>query len=158
EMVSLCARYRVINLTAADWILSRKSRAEIFARLKELDLDIECFYETRADLSKEEMALMKEAGIVKIQPGIESLSTELLRLMGKGTTRIRHVQFLRWAKEYSIYLLYNILAGFPGEQVEWYFDMAEFLLHIFHLQPPLHNMHYVEMHRFSPLYQQRDRF
>jgi hypothetical protein len=101
EMVTLCARYRVANLTASDWIISRKSRAEIFRRLAKLDLDIECFYETRADLSKEEIASMCRAGIRRVQPGIESLSTQLLQLMRKGTTRIRHIQFLRWCREYD---------------------------------------------------------
>jgi ribosomal peptide maturation radical SAM protein 1 len=158
EMISLSARYRVVHLTAADWIISRKSRGEIFRRLRDLDLDIECFYETRADLSKEEIAMMQDAGIVKIQPGIESLSSELLRLMKKGTSRIKHVQFLRWCKEYDIHLSYNILAGFPGEKAEWYLDMADFIPKIIHVQPPLHNMHYVEMHRFSPLFQSRDQF
>lgn len=155
EMVSLSQRYRVVSLTASDYIVSRKHRRELFGRLAELDLDIECFYEVRADLHKDELAAMQRAGIVKVQPGIESFSTELLRLMKKGTSRIRHVQFLRWAKEYGIHLSYNILNGFPGEQAEWYRDMAAFLPQIRHLQPPLHNVHRVEMHRFSPLFRDR---
>ncbi len=158
EMVTLAARYRVVNLTAADWIISRKSRAQIFRRLKELDFDVECFYETRADLKKDEVELMRDGGIMKVQPGIESFSTELLKLMRKGTSRIRHLQFLRWAKEYGIHLSYNVLAGFPGEQAEWYLEMAEFLPKVRHLQPPLHNVHRVEMHRFSPLFRLREQF
>lgn len=158
EMMHLTSRYRVTNLTAADWIISRRSRAEIFERLGDLDYDVECFYETRADLSKRELKLMRRAGVVKVQPGIESFSTELLKLMRKGTSRIRHLQFLRWAKEYEIHLSYNLLAGFPGEQAQWYADMARFLPSIRHLQPPLHNVHRVEMHRFSPLFRLRDHF
>lgn len=156
EMISLAERYRVVNLTASDYIVSRKHRKELFSRLADLDLDIECFYEVRADLKKAELAQMKEAGIVKVQPGIESFSTELLQLMKKGTSRARHVQFLRWAKEYGIHLSYNILNGFPGEKAEWYEDMADFLPQLRHLQPPLHNVHRVEMHRFSPLFRDRD--
>lgn len=158
EMVYLSSRYRVVHLTASDYNISRKSRRKIFQALKDLDLDIECFYETRADLTKEEIGLMKDAGIRKIQPGIESFSTEILHLMGKKTSRIRHVQFLRWCREYEIHTSYNVLAGFPGEEISWYFDMADFLPKIFHLSPPLHNMHYVEMHRFSPLFQRRHEF
>ncbi|MGJ4948215.1 RiPP maturation radical SAM C-methyltransferase [Bradyrhizobium sp. HKCCYLS20291] len=156
EIVGLAQRYRVVNLTASDYIVSRKHRRELFARLAELDLDIECFYEVRADLKKDEIREMRNAGVVKVQPGIESFSTELLRLMKKGTSRIRHVQFLRWAKEYGIHLSYNVLNGFPGEKAEWYADMAAFLPQIRHLQPPLHNVHRVEMHRFSPLFRSRD--
>lgn len=158
EMMHLTSRYRVVNLTAADWIISRKARADIFERLGALDYDIECFYETRADLSKRELKLMREAGVVKVQPGIESFSTELLKAMRKGTTRVRHLQFLRWANEYGIHLSYNILAGFPGEKAEWYAGMAEFLPKLRHLQPPLHNVHRVEMHRFSPLFRMREEY
>jgi ribosomal peptide maturation radical SAM protein 1 len=155
EMIHLAERYRVVNLTASDYIVSRKHRKALFERLAELDLDIECFYEVRADLSKDEIATMKAAGILKVQPGIESFSTELLKLMKKGTSRMRHVQFLRWAKEYGIHLSYNILNGFPGEKAEWYTDMAAFLPQLRHLQPPLHNVHRLEMHRFSPLFRDR---
>jgi len=101
ELVWLLSRYKLLKLCAADWIISRRKRREIFTRLKELDLDLECFYETRADLTKEEILLMQQAGVTTIQPGIESFSTELLMLMNKNTSRIRHVQFLRWCKEYE---------------------------------------------------------
>jgi hypothetical protein len=78
--------------------------------------------------------------------------------MQKSTTRIRHVQFLRWCREYRVHLSYNLLAGFPGERPEWYREMAEFLPRIIHLQPPLYNAHFVEMHRFSPLHERREMF
>ena len=158
EMIWLSHRYRTVKLTAADWIVSKRSRDELFRRLKQLDFDVECFYETRADMKKDELALMRDAGVVSVQPGIESMSTDLLKLMKKSTTRIRHVQFLRWCREYDVHLAYNLLAGFPGERPEWYHDMAAFLPKIVHLQPPLYNAHFVEMHRFSPLHERRELF
>ncbi len=156
EIVYLSARYRVLSLHASDWIISRKSRAELCRKLRDLDLDLGYFYETRSDLRKEEVALLRDAGVLKIQPGIESFSTELLQLMNKGTTRIRQVQFMRWCKEYQIHCGYNILSGFPGEKAEWYREMAAFLPRIIHLQPPRYNTHEIEMHRFSPLFERRD--
>lgn len=158
EIVSLAARYRVNKLTSTDWIISRVHRAEIFQRLKDLDLDLEIFYEVRADMAKWEIQLMKDAGVVHVQPGIESLSTPLLKLMKKGTTAIRHIQFLRFCKEVGVHLSYNILAGFPGERSEWYLEMAKLIPKIIHVQPPLHNLHFVEMHRFSPLFARRGEF
>ena len=158
EMVALSSRYRVTKLTAADWIISRRMRRRLFEGLASLDYELECFYETRIDLPKDEVALMKAAGVTSIQPGIESLSTELLQLMGKGTSRIRVVQFLRWAKEYGIGLSYNILGGFPGEEPAWYEDMAAFVPKVVHLQPPEYNLGFVEMHRFSPIFERREAF
>lgn len=158
EIVSLSSKYHVLDLAATDWIISRKSRGLIFQKLRDLDTGIECFYETRSDMSKEEIALMRDAGVKKVQPGIESFSTELLHLMKKGTSRIRQVQFVRWCKEYGVTLGYNLLCGFPGDQAEWYLNMADFLPRIIHLQPPQYNMSEIEMHRFSPIFERRNDF
>jgi ribosomal peptide maturation radical SAM protein 1 len=81
EIVLIASRYRVVKLTATDWIISRWHCDELFQRLTELDLDLELFYEVRADLTKRQLMLMKKAGILRVQPGIESLSTPLLKLM-----------------------------------------------------------------------------
>jgi ribosomal peptide maturation radical SAM protein 1 len=158
EIVTLSARYGVVRLTATDWIISRWHCNELFRRLKELDLDLEIFYEVRADMKKWQIKLMREAGVAMIQPGIESFSTPLLQLMKKGTMAIRHVQFLRWCKEYGIDASYNILACFPGEQAEWYFEMARLIPHLRHLQPPINNIVPIEMHRFAPLYEKKESF
>ncbi|MBI3950747.1 MAG: RiPP maturation radical SAM protein 1 [Acidobacteria bacterium] len=158
EIITLSARYGVVKLTATDWIISRWHCDELFRRLKELDLDIEIFYEVRADMKKGQIKAMKEAGVVQVQPGIESLSTPLLKLMRKGTTAIRHVQFLRWCREVGVGVAYNILGGFPDEKAEWYLEMAKLIPRLRHIQPPLHNLTYIEMHRFAPLFEQRERF
>jgi ribosomal peptide maturation radical SAM protein 1 len=158
EIVTLSSSYGVVKLTATDWIISRWHCDELFERLKELDLDVEIFYEIRADMKKRQIRLMKEAGVVMIQPGIESFSTPLLQLMKKGTSAIRHVQFLRWCKEFGIDASYNILCGFPGEKVEWYWEMATLIPRLRHLQPPVSNLTPIEMHRFAPLYERRGEF
>lgn len=158
DIVTLSARYGVTKFTATDWIISRWHCDDLFRHLRELDLDIEFFYEVRADMTKSQLKAMKEAGIVHVQPGIESLSTPLLKLMKKGTTAIKHVQFLRWTRELGIDLSYNILGGFPDEQEAWYLEMARLIPRLRHLQPPRHNLHFIEMHRFSPLYREQSRF
>jgi ribosomal peptide maturation radical SAM protein 1 len=155
EIVMLSARYGMVKLTATDYILSRWHCDELFARLKELSLDLEIFYEVRADLKKAQMMAMKEAGVIYVQPGIESFSTPVLKLMKKGTTGIRHVQFLRWAKEIGIHAAYNILACFPGEDPAWYFEMTKLIPRLHHLQPPSQNVTPIEMHRFAPLFEKR---
>jgi ribosomal peptide maturation radical SAM protein 1 len=158
EIVTLSTRYRAMKLTSTDWIISRWHCDELFRRLADMNLDIEIFYEVRADLKKSQLGIMKQAGIVNVQPGIESFSTPLLKLMKKGTKAIRNVQFIRWCKEFGIDLSYNILAGFPGERAEWYLEMVRLIQRIPHLQPPLNNITPIEMHRFSPLYEQRESF
>jgi ribosomal peptide maturation radical SAM protein 1 len=158
EIIFLSRRYGVPKMFATDWIISKEHRREIFESLRLLDFDIQLFYETRSDMTKGEISSMKEAGVLQIQPGIESFSTPLLRLMAKGTTGLRQVQFLRWAGEYGLDVHYNILVGFPGEKQEWYDAMTNLVPRLRHLQPPLSNLNRVEMHRFSPLFTRPERW
>ncbi|MCC7418247.1 MAG: RiPP maturation radical SAM C-methyltransferase [Acidobacteria bacterium] len=156
EIATISARYQTVKLTATDWIISHWHCDELFERLIDLDLDLELFYEVRASMKKAQIVKMKRAGVVHVQPGIESLSTPLLQLMKKGTSAIRHVMFLRWCREIGVHLSYNMLAGFPGEEAQWYRDMAALIPRLRHIQPPLHNVHFIEMHRFAPLFEDRE--
>ena len=158
EIQMLSQRYGVLKLTATDWIMSRSHADELFRRLSALKLDVEIFYELRADMNKEQLKAMSEAGIVTVQAGIESLSTPMLKLMKKGTTAIRHIQFIRWAREIGLFISYNILAGFPDEDPHWYRAMAALIPRLTHLQPPAGNITLVEMHRFAPIHEQREAF
>ncbi|MEI9852231.1 MAG: RiPP maturation radical SAM C-methyltransferase [Sphingomonas sp.] len=47
------------------------------------------FYEVKANLKYEQLELMRRAGMTQIQPGIESLSTNVLKLMRKESRRCR---------------------------------------------------------------------
>ncbi|MGI6648798.1 MAG: RiPP maturation radical SAM C-methyltransferase [Bacillota bacterium] len=158
DIVNLSARYRVTKLSATDLVISRQHCDELFQRLKELDLDFELFYEVRVNMSKRQIKDMKEAGVIYTQPGIESFSSPVLKLMRKGTTALQNIQFLRWAAEIGVTATYNILAGFPGEKEEWYHEMADLIKKIVHLPPPKYNIHFIEMHRFSPFFNQREQY
>ena len=74
----------------------------------------------KANLTREQVRLLADAGVRHIQPGIESLSDHVLALMKKGVTGLRNVQLLKWCKEYGIEVDWNILYGFPGETREDY--------------------------------------
>ncbi len=158
DIVLLSSRYGVVRLNATDCILSHRQADELFERLIDLDLDVELFFEVRSSLKKEQIMKMLKAGITRVQPGIESLSTPVLKLMGKGTTLIRQIMFLRWCRETGVKATYNILAGFPDEKPEWYSEMAALIPRIGHLQPPSNNFSLIEMHRFAPLYERRESF
>lgn len=158
EIRTLSRKHRVTRLIATDWIVSRAQRAELFAELGRDGTDIEIFYETRADLSKLEIELMAAAGVRRVQPGIEALSTPLLRHMRKHSRAIRMIQFLRWCREYSVVPLYHLLAGFPGEAPEWFEETRQRIPSLLHLDPPRHNIFTVELHRFSPLFEHHEEY
>ena len=77
--------------------------------------------------------------------------------MDKGTTALINVQLLKWCREYGLRVSWNILMGFPGEQPEWYQEMAAWLPLIAHLEPPLGGG-MVRYDRFSPYHTHPERY
>ncbi|MFZ5585286.1 MAG: RiPP maturation radical SAM C-methyltransferase [Thermodesulfobacteriota bacterium] len=94
------------------------------------------FYETRSGLSLEQVAALRAAGVVWIQPGVESLDSRCLALMNKGRQAWQHVQTLKWCLRHGVRATWHLLFGFPGEDDAWYADMARLMPLLHHLQPP----------------------
>jgi hypothetical protein len=100
---------------------------------------------------------MAQAGVTHIQPGIESLSSNVLSLMRKGIRAIQNVNLLRWAQYYDIGVEWNLLWGFPGETEQDYTEQETAITHLLHLRPPS-NAYRIWLERFSPLFTDRDTF
>ncbi len=115
EIQFLAGRHGVKRLTATDNILDTRYLAELLPELERGDSKLSLFYEVKANLRREQLAALKRAGIDRLQPGIESLSTSILQLMRKGCTALQNLQTLKWASELRIQMFWNFLAGFPGE-------------------------------------------
>jgi hypothetical protein len=105
----------------------------------------------KSSLRREQLRLLAQAGVRSIQPGIESLSSNVLRLMNKGVRAIQNVSLLRWARYYDIAADWNILWGFPGETEQDYAEQAAVIPHLRHLQPPAAASR-IWLERFSPLF------
>ena len=125
--------------------------------LAENETGYEIFYEVKANLSREQLKLMAQAGVTHIQPGIESLSSNVLRLMRKGVRAIQNINLLRWAQYYGIEVKWNLLWGFPGETEQDYAGQVEVMPHLWHLPPP-ENSARIWLERFSPIFMERDTF
>jgi ribosomal peptide maturation radical SAM protein 1 len=152
ELTHLTDRYGVRRLSATDNILDTRYLQDLFSEIINRDLNWLIFYEAKANLRKEQLRLLKRAGVKRLQPGIESLSTEVLRLMRKGCTALQNVQLLKWASELGIDLAWNYLTGLPGEQPDEYARLAEMVPALLHLQPP-HPCgagRSMRLYRFSP--------
>jgi ribosomal peptide maturation radical SAM protein 1 len=91
-----------------------------------------------------------------MQPGIESLSTEVLKVMRKGVTAIQNIQLLKWGREQKIAVTWSILYGFPGEKREHYEATLRTIPFITHLQPPA-AVPIIVLQRFSPYHFDADR-
>src|SRR5262249_21925757 len=115
------------------------------------------FYEVKANLTNEQVEMLHEAGINRIQPGIESLSDHVLTLMRKGTTALKNIQLLKWCRQYGISADWNLLYGFPGETREDYREMMRLFPAIRFLGPPV-AWGPVRMDRFSPYFDSPSQF
>jgi ribosomal peptide maturation radical SAM protein 1 len=97
---------------------------------------MEIFFEVRPTLTLQDVMELRKAGIVHTQPGIESLSSSLLRRMGKGTTVTDAVAFLRYASAVGIGAAWNLLWGFPGDRIAEYEESVELAAKLHHLPAP----------------------
>ena len=149
EITELCGRYQSRFVEMVDNILDMHYFRDLVPELARRKLKLGLFYETKANLTKEQVGALHDAGIESIQPGIESFSTGILRRMRKGTTAAQNVQVLKWCKELGVKAFWNIIYGFPGENPEDYEETAQIIDSIRHLQPPF-GFGAIRLDRFSP--------
>ncbi|CAM2069776.1 RiPP maturation radical SAM C-methyltransferase [Sulfidibacter corallicola] len=149
ELKRLADLYPDRPVVSVDNILDWKYFRNLLPRLAESDLELELFYEVKANMKKAQLRLLKKAGIGEIQPGIESLSSHVLHIMRKGVSALQNVQLLKWCRVLGIKVNWNFLYGFPGETNEDYAELLRILPTIVHLPPPL-TVTRIRMDRFSP--------
>jgi ribosomal peptide maturation radical SAM protein 1 len=151
ELAQQARRYRSFLFEAVDNILDPRYLQSLFPVLIEGETDYSFFYEVKANLGREQLKLMAQAGVTSLQPGIESLSSHVLDLMRKGVRAAQNVDLLRWSRYYGIDVSWNLLWGFPGETEEDYAAQAAAIPHLLHLQPPGETSR-IWLERFSPLF------
>lgn len=158
ELVNSLFQYsgKVSRLMAVDNILPKSYLQDVLPHL-ETPADMEIFYEVKADLSEEEIAVLAKSGVTQIQPGIEALATPTLKLMKKGTTVFQNLKLLKLCSLYGVQPHWNLLLGFPGESEETYRKYVEVLPLLTHLYPPS-GAYPVRFDRFSPYYYQADSY
>ena len=143
--------HHVVLMQPADQILDLRYFDSMIPRLPEAAPGVPTFFETKANLSRDQVKALAEAHVHIVQPGIESLSSRVLKLMRKGCTLLQNVQLLKWCTEFGLYPIWNWLYGFPGEQASDYQQMAEAVPLVTHLQPPK-KFFALELDRFSPYF------
>ncbi|MGH9641936.1 MAG: RiPP maturation radical SAM C-methyltransferase, partial [Terriglobales bacterium] len=157
ELQLLARRHRSLAFSAADNILNPSFLRSVFEPLAASDSDYWLFYEIKASVGREELRLMRAAGVWALQPGIESLSTRLLQIMRKGMRASQNVNFLRWARYYGIELYWNVLLGFPGETEQDYQEQTRLVRKLGHLEPPGGSVR-IGLERFSPYFEDPSQF
>jgi len=157
ELHVLSERYRSLSLEAVDNILDLSYLSTIVPSIAAEEFDWNIFYETKSNLSVDDLRLLARAGVKRLQPGIESLSTPLLKTMRKGITGIRNINLLKWCRTLDISVSWNFLWGFPGETIDHYAEQLPKLRSITHLQPP-DGEGRLWLERFSPMFNDQSMF
>jgi ribosomal peptide maturation radical SAM protein 1 len=151
EISGLRKKHGVRTFNVVDDILDMNYFRSVLPELVKANLEIDFFWEIKSNLTHEQVRLLRDAGVTSVQPGIESLSDHVLKLMRKGVTGFRNIELLKWCKEYGVKPYWNLLYGFPGETVEDYETTAALIPALWHLDPPT-GYGPVRIDRFSPYF------
>jgi ribosomal peptide maturation radical SAM protein 1 len=157
ELEYLTDRWQVGWVEAVDNILYMPYLEELLPHLANWNRQVRFFFEIKSNLRRDQVARLRDARVLYVQPGIESLSDHVLRLMRKGTTALRNIQILKWCREYGIRAEWNLLYGFPGETRDDYAAMVPLLRGIRFLNPPT-ACGRIRVDRFSPYFREPEKF
>ncbi|MBI4617469.1 MAG: RiPP maturation radical SAM protein 1, partial [Planctomycetes bacterium] len=157
EIEHLGRRHAARSFLTTDSILDHGYVRDLLPEIALLGWEIDLFFEVRASLRPEEIETLRRAGVTRIQPGIESLSTRILGLMRKGTTLLQNIQCLRACRAQGIHPVWHHLFGFPGETLADYERILDIVPSLRHLDAP-QSLNSVVVQRFSPYFDQASDF
>lgn len=152
EIRDLAQRWQPKLISATDCIMPNGFGQDVLRSLEEEPLDMSIFYEVKASLRQEDLDQFVLSGVALLQPGIESLATNVLRQLAKGVSGIRNVWLLRECASRRLVVYWNILTAVPGEKSTDYEAMIELLPALIHLPPPS-GFGDIRIDRFSPYHE-----
>jgi ribosomal peptide maturation radical SAM protein 1 len=148
QIEELYHRHGTPNFFAVDNIIDMQYFDSMLPSLAERGLPLRLFYETKSNLKRRHVRQLHRSGVRWLQPGIESLNTQLLKLMGKGVSGAQNVMLLKHGRQIGVNMQWTSILGFPGELDAWYAETAEFIPLLTHLQPCV--IVSLRIQRFSP--------
>jgi ribosomal peptide maturation radical SAM protein 1 len=154
EITELARRHQTLDMMVVDNILDMTYLDSLMPKLADAGYDFRLHYEIKANLRHDQLKKLADAGVVQVQPGIESFNSRVLGLMDKGTTGCLNVRVLRDARSTGVTAIWNYLYGFPGETEEDYSDVLDQVRALYHLAPPSPEASRIAIERFSPYFNQ----
>jgi ribosomal peptide maturation radical SAM protein 1 len=157
QMSSLERRFGLNQFRFSDYILPHSYFDTLLPKLAAGPVRYVLSCEMKANIDERRFQLMRDAGFVEVQPGIESFSTPVLRQMDKGVTAIQNAYTLILGYRLDIEVHYNFLFGFPLDRVEDYQELLRTVPLLYHLTPPISRSEVVTT-RFAPMQVNPTRF
>jgi ribosomal peptide maturation radical SAM protein 1 len=155
EVLDLAERHQILDFIVVDNILDPGYFGSALPALAATGYDLRLHFEVKANLRREQFSALRRAGVVQVQPGVENLSTRVLRIMDKGVSGCQNVRALRDAQSAGVTMTWNYLYGFPGETDEDYTAVIDQMPALHHLDPPTGQARIV-IERFSPYFDRPD--
>ena len=144
EIETLSNKYPEAKICVfTDSILSHTQMKELPAEIKSRGLKLKFFSEIKSNITEDDVRSLAEIGFVQLQPGIESLQDDVLKIMNKGCRAIRQIETLKSCRTYNMQVAWNLLCGFPGERSEYFAELAELLPKVMHLPSPNQLIHII---------------
>jgi ribosomal peptide maturation radical SAM protein 1 len=152
----LFSNYKVPLFFAVDNILSKDYFDRVIPYIK-VPEGSNVFYETKLLTNEAHMKVLADSGITRIQPGIEALSTTVLKIMRKGTTAFQNIVFLKATLKFNLLPDWNLLIGFPKEPEDVYGKYVADIPFLVHLPAPGSTFP-VRFDRYSPYHNTPEEF
>ncbi|MGI5479062.1 RiPP maturation radical SAM C-methyltransferase [Streptomyces lavendofoliae] len=153
EIVELARRHRVLDMYLVDNILDMGYLTTVLPRIIDSEYDLRLHVEIKANMRREQLRTLARAGMIYVQPGIESLNHRVLDLMDKGVSGCQNVRMLRDGAETGLSVAWNYLHGFPGETERDYEPVIAQIPALEHLDPPVDLSARIAIERFSPYFE-----
>ncbi len=152
EIMELARKHRVLDMYVVDNILDMGYLSTVLPRIIDSGYDLRLHIEIKANMRRSQLRVLSDAGLIYVQPGIESLNDRVLNLMDKGVSGCQNVRMLRDGAETGLSVSWNYLHGFPGETAEDYEGVVAQIPALEHLDPPVDLSARIAIERFSPYF------
>jgi len=117
ELVFLSDKYKILEFQIIGNTLPVNDFKKLCKNIIKTGKDLSLYIESRAGILKSnDYSLLKKAGFKHIQTGIETLSSNYLKKMNKGTKIIDNIAALKFCKENHIKNSYNFITDCPNEE------------------------------------------
>jgi ribosomal peptide maturation radical SAM protein 1 len=151
ELTDLVRRHATLDVIMVDNIIDHRYFTRVLPTIAALGWDLRIHYEIKSNVTLADVAALRDARVAHVQPGIESLSDRVLKIMDKGVDGIRNVRTLRDCESAHLTTAWNWLFGFPGETADDYWPLIRQMPALVHLQPP-GTVSPILLERFSPYF------
>jgi len=157
ELKSIIERFGVRRFQATDNIMPINFCEKVLQEVRTEIGDLDFFYEVKSNLKSRDLDAFVRNGVNTVQPGIESLSSSILKRINKGVSGTKNLWLLREAASRKIGLVWNLLVDIPGDHFSDYSEMMTLFPKIVHLEPP-DGLSPILIDRFSPYHKNPELF